>query len=429
MKRIVLLLFVMFLFIGAYSQSSHNTVATSLTDNGFENVQVAEIDDIIYIGVEDNDYRNSYMAVAKAMKVILSSVGKMEKPKGFEVVFFENNLPQLHIGVSKELVEEFSKQESSFADVVKHAVIDYDTDMPWNKLQKTKVEMFDKSAWKVDLVVYPQVSLGNHHIEESWYDYSFALAPAVQMQLWKGASFTAQVVLPIAQNIGGESKFVRPGVIALSQGFDFGKGFKSMLSVGNFTTNRMGGVIDFSWRSKNGRLTLSANGGVTVQSLMTDSVGWRISDKKRVTGSLAASYYVAPLQTMLKLSCNKHIYGDNSLRADLQRHFQNHTIGFYAMYVEKDVNCGFNFSCSLFPRHSKHNKGFRVRAAKSWDMEYSMKSFYRIKNVNVNGQIIQNYDYNIGKSFYTSPESRSGANFMQPDYIRYFVAKYGDRVE
>lgn len=429
MKRIVLLLFVTFLFLGAYSQSSQNAVAASLADNGFENVQVAQIDDIIYIGVEDNDYRNSYMAVAKAIKVILSSVGKLENPIGFEIVFSENNLPQLHIGVSKELVEEYSKQESSFTDVVTQAVIDYATDAPWNKLQKTKVDMLDKSAWKVDLVVYPQLVLGNHHTEDSWYDYSFALSPAIQMLLWKGASFTAQVVLPVAQNLGGESKLVRPGVIALSQKFDFGGGFKSMLSVGNFTTNRMGGVADLSWRSKNGRFTLSANSGVTVQSLMTDSVGWRISDKKRMTGSLAASYYVAPFQTMMKVSFNKHIYGENSLRVDLQRHFLNYTIGFWGMYIVKDINCGFNFSCPLFPHHSNHNKWVRVRSAKSWDMEYSMKSLYKESDVDVNGNVVKNYNYNIGKSFFTSPEARSSADFMQPDYIRYFVAKYGDKVQ
>lgn len=410
----------------AYSQ---NSVANSLADNGFENLKTAEIDNTLYICVEDNDYRNSYMAVAKAMKVVLAAVGKMDKCHNIEIVFSEKNLPQLHIGVSKDLIEEYSKGEMSFANLINTSVIDYDTDKAWRKIQKAKVKELDKSAWKVDLVVYPQLSLGNHHTEDSWYDYSLALSPAIQMQLWKGASFTAQVVLPIAQNLGGESKLVRPGVIALAQDFDLGAGIKAKLSVGNFTTDRMGGVLDMSWRSKNGRFTLSANGGMTVQSLMTDSVGWRISDKKRMTGSLAASYYVAPFQTMLKLSVNKHIYGDNSIRADMQRHFLNYTVGFWGMYVAKDFNCGFNFSCPLFPRHSNHNKGFRVRAARSWDMEYSMKSLYKVNDVNINGQVVQNYDYNIGKSFYTSPESRSGSNFMQPDYIRYYVAKYGENVK
>lgn len=429
MKKILSLLFVTFLFVGAYSQKSQNEVATRLVDNGFENVKVAEIDDIIYIGIEDNDYRNSYMAVSKAMKVILSAVGKYSESSGLEIIFSENNLPQLHIGVSKGLVEGYSKGDISFANVINGAVIDYDTDKSWNRIQKTKVKDLDKSAWKVDLVIYPQISLGNHHTEDSWYDYSVSLSPAIQMHLWKGAFLTAQVVLPIAQNLGGESKLIRPGVISISQKIDFGSGFKSMLSFGNFTTNRMGGVVDLSWRSKNGRFTLSANGGVTVQSLMTDSVGWRISDHKRMTGSLAASYYVAPLQTMLKMSLNKHIYGENSLRADLQRHFLNYTVGFWGMYIIKDFNCGFNFSCPLFPHRSNHNKGFRVRASRSWDMEYSMKSLYKVDDVNMNGEVVQNYDYNIGKTFYTSPESRSTANFMQPDYIRYFVAKYGENVK
>lgn len=429
MKKIISLLFVTFLYIGAYSQTSQDNISKSLAASGFENVKVVGLDNNIYIGVEDNDYRNSYMAVAKALKVILATVGKRDNISDVDIVFTENNLPHLHIGISKESIESYTNNEISFAILVNSSVIDYDVDKVWNKIQKSKVKPLDRSAWKVDLVVYPQLTLGNHHMEESWYDYSVSLSPAVQMQLWKGASFTAQVVLPIAQNLGGEAKFVRPGVIALSQKFDFGAGFKSMLSFGNFTTNRMGGVADLSWRSKNGRFTLSANGGVTVQSLVTDDKGWRISDHKRMTGSLAASYYVNPLQTMLKVSYNKHIYGDNSLRADMQRHFLNYTIGFWGMYVIKDFNCGFNFSCPLFPHHSNHNKGFRIRAARSWDMEYSMKSLYKVEDVNVDGEVVQNYDLNVGKSFFTSPDERSGANFMQPDYIRYFVAKYGDRVK
>lgn len=415
MKRYLCFLFVAFLFVTAYSETR---IAKVLADNGFENVKAAQIDGIIYIGVEDNDYRNSYMSVAKAMKVVLSTASEMECLSDVEIVFLKNNLPQLHIALSKELIEGYSNKVNTFSEVVKNAVIDYATDRPWGKLQESKTEQFDKSAWKIDLVVYPQITLGNHNTEESWYNYSLALSPAIQMQLWKGASFTAQVVLPIAENLGGEASKVRPGVIALTQNFDLGAGFKSKLSVGNFTTNRMGGVLNLLWRSKNGRFELSANGGVTVESLITDDEGWRISDRRRTTGSLAASYYVAPMQTMLKLSVNKYIYGDKSVRADLQRHFLNYTVGFWGMLVEKDINCGFNFSCPLFPRHSNHNKGFRVRAARSWEMEYSMKSLYK-----QNG----GYNFDVGKVFFTSPESRSQADFMQPDYIRYYVAKYGEQ--
>lgn len=416
MKRFFVLFVLLSLFVCTYSQ---NDVAMILASDGFENVKTNEVEGVLYIAVENRDYRNSYMGVAKAMRLILNNCSEKERTGDVEVVFAENNLPQLHIGVSKDLLECYKLGQMSFSDVVNKVVIDYNTDKAWGKVQHGDDKALDKSAWKVDFVVYPQLTFSNTQVEERLYDYNFCLSPAIEIQLWKGAKFTAQVVLPIFDNMGGQNKKIRPGVIALSQDFDLGAGFKSKLSFGNFTTNRMGGVVDLFWRTRDGRFMIEANGGMTVESLITDDEGWRISDHRRMTGSVATSYYVAPLQTMLKLSVNHHIYGDNSVRADMQRHFANYTVGLYGMYIANELNGGFNVSFPLFPRHSNHNKGFRVRAARSWEMEYSMKSSYKWNEFNEE----------IGKRFFTSPDARSYNNFMQPDYIRYYVAKYGDEVK
>lgn len=69
------------------------------------------------------------------------------------------------------------------------------------------------------------------------------------MALWKGAELTAQVVFPVATNLKGQYKKIRPGVIALSQEFCFGKGFLGRVTAGNFTNNRMGAQAEMKYRT------------------------------------------------------------------------------------------------------------------------------------------------------------------------------------
>ena len=52
---------------------------------------------------------------------------------------------------------------------------------------------------KVDVVVYPGVMLVNN-VTYKLYKAAFELQPAVEMQLWKGASLRLQVCLPIVNN-------------------------------------------------------------------------------------------------------------------------------------------------------------------------------------------------------------------------------------
>lgn len=101
--------------------------------------------------------------------------------------------------------------------------ISYDTDEAMEVLKK-RHRTLNSSAGKVDIVVYPEVKLENSSFDRL-YTYYVNLAPAVEMALWKGAELTAQVVFPVATNLKGQYKKIRPGVIALSQEFCFGKGF------------------------------------------------------------------------------------------------------------------------------------------------------------------------------------------------------------
>lgn len=96
------------------------------------------------------------------------------------------------------------------------------------------------------------------------YTYAINLNPAVEMALWKGGKMTAQVILPVATNLSGEMKRIRPGIIALSQDVRFRHNIFGKMTVGNFTNNRYGAQLEIKYRTNNGRLGTGRNGRLPV---------------------------------------------------------------------------------------------------------------------------------------------------------------------
>lgn len=413
MKKIFLTLLTVLLAVTeSYSQ---NSVVEALCKKGFENVRVSQHDtNKLYLSVEDRIYRNTYKGVAEALKTIMETVHGQKV--NLEIVFTEYGQPDLHVSINNETVSSYVPGISTMAQLADVISIDRNTDEAWGVLNKDKAKTEQKAFGKVDFVIYPQLMLSNTLTEAHLYDYCFNINPAVEIQLWRGATFTGQVIFPIAKNMNGQFRRVRPGVIALSQRFDFTHGFKAAVSIGNFTDNRIGLDVAALWRSPNGRIEAGINGGATGQSIVKKEKGWHISSKIRYTGKAHVSYFIAPLQSSVMLTGEHHVYSDNSLRVDLKRYFANCSFGVYGMRVNDEYNIGATGSIPLFPRKYGRNKGFRIRAAHSWDMMYSMKSSFGGKD----------FDTQPGRNYMTSTDENSIHHFRQPDYVRTYLKKYGD---
>lgn len=202
------------------------------------------------------------------------------------------------------------------------------------------------SAWKMDLVIYPDLFLENNTFDEL-YTYAINLNPAVEMALWKGGKMTAQVILPVATNLSGEMKRIRPGIIALSQDVRFRHNIFGKMTVGNFTNNRYGAQLEIKYRTNNGRWELGGTAGSTGFSAITREDGWYIGRKQRINASLNASYYEPRLNLQFDLKAGRYIYGDYGVRGDCTRHFGEYAIGLYALCTDGEINGGFHFAIPL----------------------------------------------------------------------------------
>ena len=366
------------ILLSAWSISLRAQVAEKLQQLGMENIQtVTEVNGNTTIAFEDNVYRGTYRGIGKAIEAAMEGM----YGGNLQMVVLEHSIPQLCITLSDKVITEYKEKQITIGEVYRQMGISYDTDEAMEVLKKTH-RTLNSSAGKVDIVVYPEVKLENSSFDRL-YTYYVNLAPAVEMALWKGAELTAQVVFPVATNLKGQYKKIRPGVIALSQEFCFGKGFLGRVTAGNFSNNRMGAQAEMKYRT--------------------------------AYGTLKASVYEPRFNLQFDLQAARYLYGDYGVRGDCTRHFGEYAIGVYGMYTDGEINGGFHFAIPLPGKKWSRNRGVRVRQADYFAMEYSMESWGRYA------------DEKLGETYRTRPDENRSNRFFQPEYIRYFLIKEANK--
>ncbi len=398
--------FLIVILFSAWSISLRAQVAEKLQQLGMENIQtVTEENGNTTIAFEDNVYRGTYRGIGKAIEAAMEGMHR----GNLQMVVLNHNIPQICIMLTEKEITEYKEKRITIGEVYRQMGISYDTDEAMEVLKKTH-RTLNSSFGKVDIVIYPEVKLENSGFDQL-YTYYVNLAPAVEMPLWKGAELTAQVIFPIATNLNGQYKKIRPGVMTLSQEFYWGKTFTGRLVAGNFTNNRMGVQAEMKWRASNGRVELGAVAGGTIQSIITNNEGWYLSRKKRMNAAVKASVYEPRFNLQFDVQASRYLYGDYGLRGDCTRHFGEYAIGVYGMYVDGELNGGFHFAIPLPGKKWAKNRGVRVRQADYFAMEYSMTTWGKYA------------DRNMGKTYKTRPDENRSNRLFQPDYIRYFLIK------
>lgn len=396
-------------FLLALSISLRAQVAEKLQQLGMENIRVVTDDGNTTVAFENNVYRGTYRGIGKAIVAALEGMNR----GNLQMVVLDDAIPQLCITLTEKVIREYKEKQITLADVYRQMGINYDTDEAM-RILKHSHKTINSSTGKVDIVVYPEVKLENSSLDRL-YSYYINLAPAVEMDLWKGAELTAQVVFPIVTNLKGQYNKIRPGVIALSQEFNFGKGFLGRMAAGNFTNNRMGVQAEMKYRTANGRLELGAVAGSTVQSILTNDEGWYISRKQRINAALKASVYEPHFNLQFDLQASRYLYGDYGVRGDCTRHFGEYAIGLYGMYTDGEINGGFHFAIPLPGKKWSRNRGVRIRQADYFAMEYSMTTWGKYT------------DEKMGETYKTRPDENRSNRFFQPEYIRYFLIKEANK--
>ena len=169
------------IIIGLLLSSSitvHAQVAQKLRELGMENIRTIETGGTTVAAFEDNVYRGTYRGVGKAIIAGMEGMGN----GNLELVALDGNgIPQLSISLPDTLIAGYKSGEISLKEVYERMEMSYDTDRPMGLL-KGSTGVINRSAWKADIVLYPEVSLENSTFDKL-YSYRVNLSPAVKIDL------------------------------------------------------------------------------------------------------------------------------------------------------------------------------------------------------------------------------------------------------
>lgn len=375
------------------------TISRELVRIGMENVAMTESEGHRYVTWEDPVYRGTYRGLFEALKVVLSDEGPAQTTS---LLVQEEKIPRLDVLIRKEIIEGFRDGTLSLMEVMQELEISSNTDNSARYLRGIKRE--NRSTGKVDFVLYPQISLTN-----AWFDKLYGtiinIAPAVEIGLWKGASFTGQVIFPIWNNMEGQMDYIRAGMLVLRQEVRFPHNVFATLSVGNFNSDRMGADLSLLYRLDNDRWAFGLNGGLTGSSTFYGGK-WELSKWKRASGSVWIRYTEPSCQLDFEMRGVRCVYGDYGVRADCTRHFGEVSVGLYAMYTGGEVNGGFHFAIPLPRKKRAKRSAFRVRLPEYFDLEYEAQSGNEYA------------EKRLGRFYETRPDENHSRGYYNPDYIR-----------
>ena len=367
-----------------------------------ENIQVAESQDTITAAFETSVYRDTYHAIGLVIRQLIA----IPEASTLQLVILQNALPQLSILLPVELIHAYQSGQCDLNEVYRTMEMTTSTKTAMYHLEDVKRE--HTTFGKVDLVVYPGVLLVNN-VTYKLYKAAFDLQPALEMQLWKGASLRMQVCFPIMNNESGKWDCIRPGFITLRQDFRLANHWKGYLTGGNFSNDRQGLAAGIGYFSSNGRWTVEGEGGITGSSHLYGN-DWRMSKWKRINGRLGVGYYIPEFNTLLKVNGERFLYGDCGISGTLSRYFGEYIVGIYAMYTGGAKNAGFHFSIPL-PGKKRSRHALRVMLPEYFAFQYDMRSGNEYAR------------RSLGGSYSAEPRSAENAHFWQPDYIRYYLIR------
>ena len=345
------------------AQTGEQTV-DALVEMGFENVGWTEDgDERVYV-LQNTAYRLQGVGIGKAVDVIQEMGLPEDKP--CRIIVLDNNVPQISLYYHPIKGDTVSVAERRDWNV------SYDLDGSWKKVRKVKKK--NRSLFKVDVVVYPELKLRNLIITQV-YEVLFNLSPAVEVSLWPGMKFVGQVIFPIYNEYGPAYEQIRQGYITLSQSVRLPYNIFLTATLGTFNNERWGGQLDAKYYFKDERFSLEGSIAYTGRSRFRNW-RWKVSPLKRLTWSVGAGFYWPKYNTQFSLNVEQYLLGEKGVQFQMVRNFRYASIGFYGMKVQHAGNDGYNggfrFQIAL-PPYKYKRRGYipRVLPSEYWGMSYN----------------------------------------------------------
>ncbi len=369
------------------AQSSLRTeeVAQRLVEEGFANVRAAESEDYTVFALENDLYKIPGEGFARATEIIREAGLGLNKP--VKLIGLNFNVPEVTI---------------TYDPAVDRWRTTRRLDASWDLVRKQP--RMNSSFGKVDIVVYPQVSLMNLIITQV-YQSLWQISPAVEVSLWPGAKLSYQVQIPVINDgYGMLEDWIHPGIITLSQRFrdPWNLNILGKLSLGRFSNKHYGVALEAAYHFPNERFWVDGKIGVLD---LCDTHGMVLVPNAtydfQFYWNIAANYYWPAIQTQFLLRAERFLIGDMGVKYEMIRHFRRCSVGFYAMKgfsKAAHVNGGFRFQIALPPfRQKRYGYIPRLRTSGQMGISYNANNeryYYKEFRTEASDNILSKFYFN-----------------------------------
>ncbi len=374
---------------GCYARIEAEDVRAALENQGFSNVRVAQGDSLTVVTIQNDAYKLQATGIAAAVRT-LENEGISEN-EVVKLIVLDYDVPQVTLTYNPAVGDWKASHHLDKED--------------W-KLARTAVKT-GSSFGKVDIVVYPQVSLMNLIITQV-YQSLWQLSPAVELTLWPGSKFSYQLKIPVYNDGYGERESkVHPGMITLSQRFRLPYDIMGRASAGVFSNNRYGVALDLKRRFAFAPWLMLEGGFSMLGLCYFDGFTFHVSPELKPYWYAGGNIFWPKAQTEFRGRVQKFLLDDYGVKAEMIRHFRHCSIGFY---VEKGLNT-----------YAHTNGGFRFQIALP-PYRYKRPGYW--PRVTTSGQMGMVYNANNEQRWYKETKSEASDNIMSDNAFNpYYVER------
>ncbi|GAB1475078.1 hypothetical protein MASR2M69_25190 [Bacteroidota bacterium] len=373
------------LLVNVIVANGQNLLETKMIEAGFENVKTVEESDRFLIFAEGTAYVNKERAFSVLKEIVENDSGL--KNKNIELVILNNGIQVARFkAVSGKVAQDYKWVRD----------IKYKSDkLVLSNTDRKKGVLLNENRWRADLKFYPQFRFKNSRLDRM-YVLQLNLNPTFELNMWKGAKLTTQLIIPVYNEYSLEEGRVRPGFVTISQHVRLPGNFHVMATAGNFNMFRTGADVKL-FKQVTPKAGIYGQIGITGWSVPMFQK-WLFYDFGQISWRVGANYYLPQKKVLANLNISRYLENDIAVRGELIRYFRNTSVGFYVQSLQYEgylINGGFFFSVKLPPYKHNRKKWMRITTGDNFSVEYIARPYPQ-----------------RGRFYFTSPDESSSLNFF-----------------
>lgn len=345
-------------------EADTESIRLLLTQEGFQNVMAFYDYNQLIVSYENRRYRLESEAIKQIVRLLDGEVSS--EINQLVIVTRKLNIPILYTTIP--LTTNTKSQPNSL------------TLPTTGKVNLKEVESYDFSQrpasntgnYRIELELKPELRLALGGFPDPVV-HQFNILPALHFYLWKGARLSWQTTLPIWNEFDiPDQRSWRPRIIQLEQRFRLPAQTFVGLSMGYFTKNRYGSVVELGKYFWNGNLLLSGKVGYTGYANYEKEPAkvWKIGVLDYVDYKIEANYYFKKWNVISRVEYAKTLFDQYMLRGSVSKYFKEIEIGFFVYQTQKGNNYGFHCAIPLMPKKYFKPSFLSIRPASSFDYIY-----------------------------------------------------------